>query len=196
MKYLNQISKNFDLKNKNKIKLNNLKNLSLKISNNIYKNLLKLKSHYNRYFKNFSINNLITPDSNTSHKFTNSKINNYIDNFKYIKNITNLLPAINNHTTINNYKKFEIFNIKKKTLLINSNKINTLTFKFNKLYSTNNITITTSYNRSKSRDLINYTKINLSYKPNLINFKKFLNFKKKLNFLKQTYKKNKLFLNI
>nr|WP_307940554.1 hypothetical protein [Mycoplasmopsis bovis] len=43
VKYLNEIWKSFDNKNKNDIKLSNLNKLSLKISNNIFKNLLKLE---------------------------------------------------------------------------------------------------------------------------------------------------------
>ncbi|WHL49913.1 hypothetical protein HYE36_07275 [Mycoplasmopsis bovis] len=38
-----KFEKGFDNKNKNDIKLSNLNKLSLKISNNIYKNLLKFR---------------------------------------------------------------------------------------------------------------------------------------------------------
>nr|WP_235750741.1 hypothetical protein [Mycoplasmopsis agalactiae] len=192
MKYLNEISKNFDLKNKDKIKLSNLRNLSLKISDDIYKNLLKLESHYNRYFRNFSINNLIVPNSDASHKLTNSKVDNYVGNFEHIKSVASLLPTINNQTIINNYQKFGIFGVKRETLLVNSNKINALTFKFNKLYSANDITVTASYSHSESRDLMNYIKIDLSYRPDLMSFKEFLNFKKKTKFSKTNLQKEQI----
>ncbi|WMX75980.1 Mbov_0186 family lipoprotein [Mycoplasmopsis bovis] len=192
VKYLNEIWKSFDNKNKNDIKLSNLNKLSLKISNNIYKNLLKLESHYSRYLKNFSIFNIIAPHTDASHEFTNSKVDEYLGNFKFIKNVANLLPTINNQTIINNYRKFGIFDVKRETLLINSNKINALTFKFNKLYSANDITVTSSYSRSESRDLMNYIVINFSYRPDLMSFKEFLNFKKKTKFTKTNLQKEQI----
>lgn len=192
MKYLNEISKNFVFKNKDKIKHSNLRNLSLKISDDIYKNLLKLESHYNRYFRNFSINNLIAPDSDASHKFTSSKVDDYVGNFEYIKNIANLLPTINNHTIINNYRRFGIFDVKRETLLVNSNKINALTFKFNKSYSTDDIAVTASYSRSESRDLMNYINLNFSYRPDLMSFREFLNFAKKTKFSKANLQKEQI----
>ncbi|TKA59130.1 hypothetical protein MBOVa_5600 [Mycoplasmopsis bovis 8790] len=192
IKYLNEISKGFNNKNKNDIKLSNLNNLSLKISNDVYKNLLKLESHYNRYLKNFSIFNTLVPHSDTSHKFTNSKVDEYVENFVFINNVADLLPTINNQSIINNYRKFGIFDVKRETLLINSNKINALTFKFNKLYSANDITVTASYNRSESRDLMNYIKIDLSYRPDLMSFKEFINFKKKTKFSKTNLQKEQI----
>ncbi|MBT1422706.1 hypothetical protein FCN04_03810, partial [Mycoplasma bovis] len=169
-----------------------LNKLSLKISNNIYKNLLKLESHYSRYLKNFSIFNIIAPHTDASHEFTNSKVDEYLGNFKFIKNVANLLPTINNQTIINNYRKFGIFDVKRETLLINSNKINALTFKFNKLYSANDITVTSSYSRSESRDLMNYIVINFSYRPDLMSFKEFWNFKKKTKFTKTNLQKEQI----
>nr|WP_307921987.1 hypothetical protein [Mycoplasmopsis bovis] len=125
-------------------------------------------------------------------EFTNSKVDEYLGNFKFIKNVANLLPTINNQTIINNYRKFGIFDVKRETLLINSNKINALTFKFNKLYSANDITVTSSYSRSESRDLMNYIVINFSYRPDLMSFKEFLNFKKKTKFTKTNLQKEQI----
>ncbi|MFZ8217969.1 hypothetical protein ACO1HE_03410, partial [Mycoplasmopsis bovis] len=65
-------------------------------------------------------------------------------------------------------------------------------FKFNKLYSANDITVTSSYSRSESRDLMNYIVINFSYRPDLMSFKEFLNFKKKTKFTKTNLQKEQI----
>nr|WP_307927503.1 hypothetical protein [Mycoplasmopsis bovis] len=103
-----------------------------------------------------------------------------------------IFATINNQTIINNYRKFGIFDVKRETLLINSNKINALTFKFNKLYSANDITVTSSYSPQNLwlNELYRYK---FSYRPDLMSFKEFWILKRKLNSLKQTYKKTNRF---
>lgn len=67
-----------------------------KIFDDIYKNLFKLELYYNCYFRNFLINNLIVFDFDVFYKFINLKVDDYVGNFEYIKNIVNFLFVINN----------------------------------------------------------------------------------------------------
>nr|WP_307917037.1 hypothetical protein [Mycoplasmopsis bovis] len=50
-------------------------------------------------------------------------------------------------------------------LIINSKKINALTFKFNKLYNFDDISVMATLNKNESRDLLNYIDINFAYRP-------------------------------
>nr|WP_307928500.1 hypothetical protein [Mycoplasmopsis bovis] len=106
--------------------------------------------------------------------------NSYIENYKYAED----LPKINNTVLINNHRKFGIFDVKKEVLIINSKKINALTFKFNKLYNFDDISVMATLNKNESRDLLNYIDINFAYRPKLMSFREFFEFVKKIKFRK------------
>nr|WP_307936135.1 hypothetical protein [Mycoplasmopsis bovis] len=94
------------------------------------------------------------------------------------------MPKINNTVLINNHRKFGIFDVKKEVLIINSKKINALTFKFNKLYNFDDISVMATLNKNESRDLLNYIDINFAYRPKLMSFREFFEFVKKIKFRK------------
>ncbi|WEI90503.1 hypothetical protein PY997_00895 [Mycoplasmopsis bovis] len=52
--------------------------------------------------------------------------------------------------------------------------MNALTFKFNKLYNLNDISVTAHYNKNESGNLLNFIDINFAYRPKLMSFKEFL----------------------
>nr|WP_233742404.1 hypothetical protein [Mycoplasmopsis agalactiae] len=94
------------------------------------------------------------------------------------------MPENNNAALINNHRKFGIFDVKKESLIIDSKKVNALTFKFNKLYNLNDISVTAHYNQNESGDLLNFIDINFAYRPKLMSFKEFFDFVKKIKFRK------------
>nr|WP_307927163.1 hypothetical protein [Mycoplasmopsis bovis] len=85
---------------------------------------------------------------------------------------------------INNHRKFGIFDVKKESLIIDSKTVNALTFKFNKLYNLNDISVTAHYNKNESGNLLNFIDINFAYRPKLMSFKEFFDFVKKIKFRK------------
>ncbi len=74
----------------------------------------------------------------------------------------------NNARLINNHRKFGIFDVKKESLIIDSKTVNALTFKFNKLYNLNDISVTAHYNKNESGNLLNFIDINFAYRPKLM----------------------------
>nr|WP_307920336.1 hypothetical protein [Mycoplasmopsis bovis] len=71
----------------------------------------------------------------------------------------------------------------KESLIIDSKTVNALTFKFNKLYNLNDISVTAHYNKNESGDLLNFIDINFAYRPKLMSFRIF-DFVKKIKFRK------------
>ncbi len=88
----------------------------------------------------------------------------YIEEHNYAKK----LPENNNARLINNHRKFGIFDVKKESLIIDSKTVNALTFKFNKLYNLNDISVTAHYNKNESGNLLNFIDINFAYRPKLM----------------------------
>lgn len=163
------------------LRTNNFKNLSAFLSKDVYENLVKLETFVER---ERTIRNTMYTEDNNEETYENydfssrnyDPLNFFIDKYEYAKK----LPKINNTFLINNHRKFGIFDVKKESLIIDSEKINALTFKFNKLYNFADISVVASYNGNESSDLLNYIDIDFAYRPKLMSFREFFNFIKKI----------------
>nr|WP_307918657.1 hypothetical protein [Mycoplasmopsis bovis] len=167
------------------LKRSEFKNLSAFLSKDVYENSVKLVSFAKR--ERAIILSEYTNDNNEetykTYDFRPRNYdpwNSYIENYKYAED----LPKINNTVLINNHRKFGIFDVKKEVLVINSKKINALTFKFNKLYNFDDISVMATLNKNESRDLLNYIDIDFAYRPKLMSFREFFEFVKKIKFRK------------
>ncbi|MBT1407158.1 hypothetical protein FCM86_04040 [Mycoplasma bovis] len=153
-------------------------NLSYHLLNDIHRNLLKLYSHLNQYID--TIDYFVKPDNKAIiNAGKNIKVESSAFNIYNDKKNLELLATINNDSVINKYRKFGIFDVKKETLIIDSKKINALTFKFNNTYSINDISVNAIKYKLPSEAPVNDISINFSYRPKLMSFKEFINFKKR-----------------
>lgn len=168
------------------LKNSSFKNLSAFLSKYVYDNSVKLESFVEREKSTRPRTEVNTGCKKYDEIYDFYPINYvpervvYIEEYEYAKK----LPENNNAALINNHRKFGIFDVKKESLIIDSKKVNALTFKFNKLYNLNDISVTTDYNQNESGDLLNFIDINFAYRPKLMSFKEFFDFVKKIKFRK------------
>nr|BBJ33041.1 hypothetical protein MBKG4397_2070 [Mycoplasmopsis bovis] len=185
LKYMNHLWNNKFKNDSTNLKRSEFKNLSAFLSKDVYENSVKLVSFTKRE-RAIRLSEYTNDNNEETYKTYDIRPrnydpwNSYIENYKYAED----LPKINNTVLINNHRKFGIFDVKKEVLIINSKKINALTFKFNKLYNFDDISVMATLNKNESRDLLNYIDINFAYRPKLMSFREFFEFVKKIKFRK------------
>ncbi len=186
LKYMKQLWDEEIKNNLPSLKNSSFKNLSAFLSKYVYDNSVKLES----FVKREKATRPRTVVNNGRKKYRDIydfyPINYVPERVEYIEehNYAKKLPENNNATLINNHRKFGIFDVKKESLIIDSKTVNALTFKFNKLYNLNDISVTAHYNKNESGNLLNFIDINFAYRPKLMSFKEFFDFVKKIKFRK------------